>query len=98
MRFTADQYDQAIENLMFAKAQLEPDSNNCSICDDSGHMAYECGHNPLVAVAVCDQIARESSRLHDTLHLLAGYQQAFGVTIGPARCVMPSDEADAPQE
>jgi hypothetical protein len=93
MRFTAGQYDQAIEALQLAKRQLEPDGNHCSVCGDNGHQAMECGHNPLVAVAMCQRIADQSEELHQTLHTLAGYQQAFGVQIGPRRIVMPEEAA-----
>ena len=51
VRFTSAQYDEAIANLALAKDQLEPDGNSCSICGDSGHMAFECGHNPLVGIS-----------------------------------------------
>jgi hypothetical protein len=89
MRFTAEMYDRAIENLALAKQQLEPDGNPCSVCSDSGHMAFECGHNPLVAVAFCRTIAETSEALHEQLHWLAGLDQAFGVQLGPARVVAP---------
>lgn len=47
-RITADEYDEAIRDLQDAKAQLQPDGNNCAVCHDSGHQAWECHHNPLV--------------------------------------------------
>lgn len=89
MRFTAYQYDEAIKSLQDAKQQLEPDGNCCSICSDSGHMAWECGFNPLVAVEICRQITVGSRELHDTLHYLAGYESAFGEQLGPAKVVVP---------
>lgn len=89
MRFTADQYDEAIANLQDAKQQLAPDGNCCSVCGDSGHMAFECGHNPLVAVHICRQIAEQSDALHETLHYLAGWDSRFGVQLGPRKVVMP---------
>lgn len=91
MRFTDHQYAQAIEALQAARQQLEPDGNHCSICTDSGHMAWECGFNPLVAVALCVNIAKESEQLHETLHYLAGFDQAFGVQLGPRKCVLPEE-------
>lgn len=45
---TPEDYDEAIEALLQAKSQLKPDGNNCSVCGDSGHQAWECHHNPLV--------------------------------------------------
>jgi hypothetical protein len=46
--FTAADYDEAIEALVAAKGQLEPDGRGCVVCGDSGHQAMECHHNPLV--------------------------------------------------
>lgn len=89
MRFTAQQYDAGIRALTDAKHQLEPDGRCCAVCGDTGHMAFECGHNPLVAMALCEQIAAQSDALHETLHELAGYRQTFGVQLGPARVVVP---------
>jgi hypothetical protein len=94
MRFTVYQYDQAIEHLRLAKQQLAPDGAPCAVCGDSGHMAYECGHNPLVAVAMCKGIVEQSCALHETLHMLAGYDQAFGVQLGPARVIVPPESAE----
>ncbi len=68
MKFTAQQYDNAIEALQDAKKQLEADGNHCSICSDSGHMAFECGHNPLLAMAICDASANLGKEIHDRLH------------------------------
>ncbi len=92
MRFTAKQYDEAMDNLRLAKEQLEPDGNCCSVCGDSGHMAFECGFNPLVAVEICRHIAQTSAALHDQLHYLSGFDNAFGVQLGPAKVIMPADE------
>jgi hypothetical protein len=47
-RITADEYDEAIRDLQNAKTQLQPDGDNCAVCHDSGHQAWECHHNPLV--------------------------------------------------
>jgi hypothetical protein len=84
MRFTAEQYDRAIESLKAGREQLEPDGRNCAICGDSGHQAMECGANPLLAIAMCRDVAEKSSELHETLHALAGYDFRFGVQQGPA--------------
>lgn len=89
MRFTAYQYDKAIEALQDAKKQLEPDGHCCSVCGDSGHMAFECGFNPLVAVAMCKGMAETAETFHEMIHRLAGYEQAFGVQLGPARVIVP---------
>lgn len=89
MRFTHRQYVEAIDSLQSAMRQLEPDGNPCACCGDSGHLAYECGHNPLLAMLLCQQIATESEQLHETLHRLAGFDSAFGVQLGPAKVMLP---------
>lgn len=95
VRFTAAQYDEAIRNLQDAKQQLEPDAHPCSICSDSGHMAYECGRNPLVAMRLCRQITEQSRELHDTLHVLSGYCAHMGEPFGPAIVVPPTGDVEA---
>lgn len=94
MRFTAHQYDQAIEALQFGKQQLEPDGENCPICSDSGHMAWECGHNPLKAMALCEMIAKDSEKLHETLHWLSGEDIRFGHQVGPRNVFLPPAEPE----
>jgi hypothetical protein len=47
-RPTLIDYLDAIQSLVDAARQLEPDGNPCSVCTDSGHQAWECRHNPLV--------------------------------------------------
>ena len=78
MRFTVDQYDKAIAHLHDAKGQLEPDGHGCHCCGDSGHQAFECGHNPLVAMAMCEAIAEHADKLHDHVHTL-GDRPSVGV-------------------
>lgn len=46
-RIAARDYDDAIQELIAAKTQLGPDGDNCHVCHDSGHQAWECHHNPL---------------------------------------------------
>lgn len=70
MRFTAAQYETAIEALRDGAGQLAPDGRNCRICHDSGHQAWECGHNPLLAMAMCEGIAKSATELHDRLHAI----------------------------
>jgi len=41
------QHKEAIESLRRGMTQLEPDGDNCHICGDNGHQAFECHHNPL---------------------------------------------------
>jgi hypothetical protein len=48
--FTEGVYLEAIEKLKRGMTQLSPDGNCCAICEDSGHQAWECHHNPLVAM------------------------------------------------
>lgn len=95
MRFTAKMYDKAIENLNAAKKQLEPDGNCCEVCGDSGHMAFECGFNPLVAMEICKQVTASADKLHDVLHWLSGHYSAFGEQLGPAKVVTPEDQIEA---
>lgn len=92
MRFTAIQYDRAIEALRSAKQQLEPDGHYCACCGDGGHQAFECGHNPLVAIALCKAIADGAENLHQTLHSLAGYESYMGEVVGPRKVVLPAKE------
>ena len=70
MRFTAAQYDAAIEALVLAKEQLVPDARCCRICHDTGHMAWECGHNPLYAMSVCIGLVPDASKAHERLHAI----------------------------
>lgn len=91
MMFTPAQYDAAIANLTAAKKQLEPDGLPCSVCSDSGHAAWHCGHNPLVAVRLCLSIAEHSENLHTKLHYLAGHNQPFGMLIGPKRIILDDE-------
>lgn len=45
---TAADYDEAIEDLQRAKRQDECRHICCSICEDTGHTAEMCHHNPLI--------------------------------------------------
>lgn len=89
--FTKTQYFVAIKSLLDGLRQLEPDGECCSICGSDCHEAFTCGHNPLVAMVLCEKVARQSDKLHDTLHYLAGYDTSFGVTVGPAKVVVPQN-------
>src|SRR5688572_8414981 len=68
MRFTAYQYQKAIQALREAKKQLEPNGQCCACCGDSGHQAFECGHNPLVAMNICEELSAQSREEHEKLH------------------------------
>ena len=70
MRFTDVQYDAAIETLVLAKEQPAPDGQCCRICQDAGHQAWECGHNPLNAMCECDEIVIEALKMHERLHAI----------------------------
>lgn len=89
MRFTIQQYAEARKSLLDAMDQIEPDGKPCSVCGDNDHMAYECGHNPLVAMFMCQQIAENSEKLHETLHQLAGFNFHMGIQLGPKRVIVP---------
>ncbi|WP_347990300.1 hypothetical protein [Methylomonas sp. AM2-LC] len=45
---TLKDYNETIDALLLAKTQLSPNGNNCVLCGDSDHQAFECGHNPLL--------------------------------------------------
>lgn len=90
MRFTKEQYEKAIANLHLGLDQLAPDSRCCAICGDSGHCAWECGRNPLLAMAICEGIAQSSDDLHEKLHYLAGYVTHMGHQQGPASVHLPA--------
>lgn len=92
MRFTSEQYDAAIQALQDGKTQLQPDGDHCHICTDSGHQAWECGHNPLYAIHMCETLAAESAALHETLHYLAGFDRWMGEQVGPAHVAVPPVE------
>ena len=68
-RITAEDYDEAIQDLQQAKTQLQPDGDNCHVCHDSGHQAWECHHNPLA-------MAREASKMR---YQWGGIVLAFGL-------------------
>lgn len=70
MRFTIEQYQKAIANIAGATTQLTPDSHPCMVCGDSGHQAFECGRNPLVAMQMCEMVTKRARELHDALHEL----------------------------
>lgn len=70
MRFTATQYAQAISVLHEGSGQLAPDTYSCRICHDTDHQAWECGHNPLLAMATCEGIAKAAEDLHERLHAI----------------------------
>lgn len=94
-RFTAEQYDAAIQALQDGKTQLQPDGDPCHICHDGGHQAWECGHNPLYAMALCEAITKQSRDLHETLHYLAGFDHWMGEPVGPGKVLAPDPEAVA---
>ncbi len=101
MRFTHQQYDDAI--AMLEAAKLQQPQEPCSICHEITHSAWDCGSNPLVAIMACRRVVEQADglhdTLHDTLHYLSGHYPAFGEALGPAKVVPLEDdltpEADA---
>lgn len=85
--FSKRDYDKAVAALADGSRQLELDGRCCTICGDTDHGAEECGHNPLVAMRTCQDLADSSYELHRLLHWLAGYDSSLGVQQGPARVV-----------
>lgn len=48
-RLTAEDYDEAIQDLQLARAQLiGGERTSCAICEDGDHTSESCHHNPLV--------------------------------------------------
>lgn len=84
MRFTTEQYDKAIAALQDAKQQLAPDGRCCVICHDTGHQAWECGHNPLLAMATCEAVTARAIDLHVELHALEDRMGSEDVSAGLA--------------
>lgn len=74
---TRHDYELAIERLRLAMEQLQPDGNNCAICHD-GHQAFECRFNPLRAVQLCIEVAKEAHELHERLHEYSAAQSSDG--------------------
>lgn len=70
MRFSEAQYQKAIDDINDARGQLAPDGRCCRICHDTGHQAWECGSNPLLAELVCNGIAERAEKLHEEMHRL----------------------------
>lgn len=70
MRFTKEQYEAAIKDLQDGLTQLEPNGHGCHICGDSGHQAFECGSNPLYAIACCLGVVKSARELHERVHEL----------------------------
>jgi hypothetical protein len=70
MRFSSAQYVAAIAALRDGMQQLVPDGRNCRICHGTDHQAWECGHNPLRAMAICADVAQGAAALHDRLHTI----------------------------
>lgn len=52
--FSIKDYNKAIATMRLARIQIEPDGKNCVICGDNDHQAFECRHNPLVAMQLQD--------------------------------------------
>ncbi len=47
LMYSKDDYFEAIYILFRGSSQLEPNGIHCSICEDIGHQAWQCHHNPL---------------------------------------------------
>lgn len=67
-RFTLKDYETAIENLQGGMQQLVGDARHCMVCGDSGHMAYECRHNPLLIMLRYNVFVHAAEGLHEALH------------------------------
>jgi uncharacterized protein with PIN domain len=95
---TADEYDEAIRELQAAKTQLKPDGNNCAVCHDSGHQAWECHHNPLVMARRGVKAEMEWRCFHcgDVFHTDTEARAHFGKSEDEvARCLRPGEQSIA---
>lgn len=63
-----DVYKMTIKDLRRAMTQLKPDGNPCVLCRDCAHYAFECDHNPLVAMLRWAGFRDQVSVLHAALH------------------------------
>lgn len=70
MRFGVHQYDAVTDAIRDARGQLKPDGTSCHVCHDTGHQAWECGHNPLLAMALCEATEKRATEMHDRLHAI----------------------------
>lgn len=61
--FKSAEYSDVIQALIAGFGQLKPDGNSCAICEDSGHQAWECHHNPLVIMQRSRVAERDWQRL-----------------------------------
>ena len=95
MQFTEEQYDQAIENLQLAKRAITDPGPGCHVCGGDC-LPHRCGHNPLYAVWMCNQIVDSSHDLHEKLHFLAGFHTYMGEPVGPSGIIYLQDTP--PQE
>lgn len=71
MRFTKKQYEEAVKNLQYGINQLDNREGGgyCDICGGE-HYAWECGHNPLLAMSMCGGAKEAGRELHDEIHKL----------------------------
>jgi hypothetical protein len=88
---TLADYNEAIEALQDAKQQMEPDGENCRVCGDSGHQAWQCHHNPLVMARRAAKSQTEWRCFHcgDVFTDEQAATEHFGRTSddGPAACI-----------
>ncbi|CAE6822220.1 hypothetical protein R70006_06256 [Paraburkholderia domus] len=92
---TAEEYDEAIRDLQNAKTQLRPDGNNCAVCHDSGHQAWECHHNPLVMARRGVKAEMEWRCFHCgfVCHTAEAAVEHFGKSEDEvARCLRPGEQ------
>lgn len=68
MRFTTEDYADAISRLRRASDQLEPDGRLCTVCEDNDHQAFECDKNPLVAERRARDVSTLMGRVHEIIH------------------------------
>lgn len=62
------EYEEVLRDLQYALSQPKPDGRGCVVCHDSGHQAFECGHNPVVQRRRLALLAEAAGEIHDWLH------------------------------
>lgn len=92
MEFTEEQYDKAIQALKDAKKVFDKDyKGGCPVCGGDC-LPHQCGHNPLYAMKMCEEISEASEELHHKLHVLSGVHTYMGEPIGPNAIKVPKKD------
>jgi len=87
VQISLDKYAKATLSIIRAETQLEPDGNNCAVCGDSGHQAWECHHNPVAMMLwaerldkILGEVCTERDGLLNENERLRGIIDSYGLT------------------